>query len=475
MTTTLRPDICVIGGGSGGLSVAAAAAAFGVPVVLVERGRMGGDCLNYGCVPSKALIAAGKHAQALRQGAAFGIADVEPDVGFRGVHDHVHGVIAAIAPNDSVERFTALGVRVIEAEARFTGPRTVVAGEFEIRARRFVIATGSSPLVPPIEGLETVDYLTNETVFGLTRRPGHLVVIGGGPVGLELAQAHRRLGARVTIVEAACVLGREDPEMAALVVRRLRAEGVDIREGSGVARVERHGRGGVRVHLSGSAEGAVVDGTHLLVAVGRKPNVEGLGLEAAGVALDGKSIRVTPALRTTNRRIYAIGDVAGAMQFTHVAGYHAGLILRPLLFRLPARAKPLILPRVTYTDPEIAQIGLTEQEALAAHPGARILRWPFSENDRAQAERRTEGFLKLIANRRGRILGVSIVGAGAGEMTAFWSLALARGLRVHDVIGHVPAYPSMAEIGKRAALSYFTPATRSPWLRRLIRFLRLFG
>ncbi len=472
---TLTPDICVIGAGSAGLSVAAAAAAFGVSVVLVEKGRMGGDCLNYGCVPSKALIAAGRQAQAMREAAKFGIVPVEPEVDFRKVHRHVHDVIAAIAPNDSIERFTALGVRVIQAEARFADRRTVVAGEFEIRARRFVIATGSRPVIPPIEGIDTIDVLTNETVFDLTRRPGHLVIIGGGPIGVELAQAHRRLGSDVTIIEGTRALGREDPEIAGFVLRALREEGVAIREATTVTRVERRGKTGVRVHVETADGTKTVDGTHLLVAAGRAPNVEGLDLAKARIAFSDKGIKVNARLRTANRRVYAIGDVAGGPQFTHVAGYHASLVLRPLLFRLSARVDPSIIPRVTYCDPELAHVGLTEAEAMAAHKGVRILRWPLSENDRAQAERRTAGLAKLIVSSRGRILGASIVGANAGEMIGLYGLVIGKGMGVKDLASWLPPYPTMGEIGKRAAIAYFAGVTRKPLVRALIRFLRIFG
>ena len=475
MNEVLTPDICVIGGGSGGLTVAAAAAAFGVEVVLVEKGRMGGDCLNYGCVPSKALLAAGKQAEAMRHASRFGIADVEPQVNFGQVNRHVQGVIDAIAPNDSVERFTALGVRVIQAHGRFTGKRTLLAGDVEIRARRFVIATGSSPLVPPIPGLDSVGYLTNETLFEQTRKPGHLVIIGGGPIGMEMAQAHRRLGSEVTVLEAARALGKDDPELAAVVLRRLCAEGVDIREQAKVTGVEPRGKAGVRVHAATPDGDIVVDGTHLLVAVGRAVNVDGLDLDKAGIAHDRRGIKVTDKLRTTNRRVYAVGDVAGGLQFTHVAGYHGGLVLRPLLFRLPARVNETIIPWVTYTDPELAHVGLTEDAARQKHRNISVLRWPYAENDRAQAEHRTDGLIKVVTDRRGRILGATIAGAHAGEMINLWGLAVSKGMTVRDIAGYVPPYPTMSEIGKRAAVSYYAASTRNPWVRRLIGFLRKFG
>ena len=476
MSSVLKPDICVVGAGSGGLSVAAAAAAFGVSVVLIEKGRMGGDCLNYGCVPSKALIAAGKHADALRHGARFGFADLDPEVDFRKVGEHVRSVIAAIAPNDSAERFTALGVHVIKAEARFKDKRTLIAGDVEIRAGHFVIATGSSPVVPPIEGLDAVEFFTNETIFELSRRPGHLIVIGGGAVGIELAQAYRRLGSEVTVVEAATALSGDDPELTAIALARLRADGVTINEQTRVAQVERRGKTGISVQVETADGRRAIDGTHLLVATGRAANVAGLDLDKAHIAHDGNGITVSPKLRTTNARVYAIGDVvAGAPRFTHVAGYHAGLVIRALLFRLPAVENRHIIPRVTFTDPEVAHIGLTEAEAVVRKLAIRILRWPFAENDRAQAERKTAGHIKVVVDLKGEILGASIVGANAGEMISLWALALSKGMNVRDIAAFVPPYPTMGEIGKRAAITYFATMTQRPGLRKLIRFLRVFG
>ncbi|WP_420406756.1 dihydrolipoyl dehydrogenase family protein [Hoeflea sp.] len=476
MTTRLTPDICVIGAGSGGLSVAAAAAAFGVEVVLVEKGRMGGDCLNYGCVPSKAMIAAGKHAHAISEAPRYGVTAGEAKVNFGRVHDHVHSVIASIAPNDSVERFRAMGVTVIEAEARFTGKATVMAGDTEIRARRFVVATGSSPFVPPIPGLDTVDYLTNETLFERTRAPKHLLVIGGGPIGMEMAQAHRRLGAEVTVIEGAKALGKDDPELAAIVLDNIRAEGVNVLEGSKVTSVEKRGKTGVRVHYESENGAGQVDGSDILVAVGRLANVEGLGLNKAGIKHDRRGIKVGANLRTSNSRVYAIGDVAGGLQFTHVANYHAGLVVQQILFRAPAKENRGIIPWATYTDPELAHVGLTEEQAAERHGGKiQVLRWPYAENDRAQAERKTQGLIKMVVDRKARILGVSIAGAGAGEMINMWALAVANGLKLGDVRGYVPPYPTMAEIGKRAAISYYSPITRKPIVRWIVRFLRRFG
>jgi pyruvate/2-oxoglutarate dehydrogenase complex dihydrolipoamide dehydrogenase (E3) component len=475
MTELLTPDICVIGAGSGGLSVAAAAAAFGVSVVLIEKGKMGGECLNTGCVPSKALIAAANHVRAIAQAPAFGVSAGTAEIDFGEVHRHVHGVIAAIAPNDSKARFTALGVRVIEGAARFKDRKTVAVGDAtEIRARRFVIATGSSPALPPIPGLADVPYLTNETVFDLTTRPRHLIVIGAGPIGLELAQAFRRLGSAVTVLEAAQPLAREDVECAGILLDALAREGVDLRSNIAVARVEATGAALRVVVRDGDGE-ETLEASHLLVATGRRANADGLALEQAGIRQDRNGIVVDKRLKTANRRVYAIGDVAGRGQFTHLANYHAGLVVRNALFRLPVRANEALVPRVTFTDPELAQVGLTEAELRSRRRGFRVLRWPYHENDRAQAERQTVGHIKVVTDPRGRILGATIVGAGAGELITTWTLAISRRLNIRAFAGIMVPYPTLAEIGKRAAITYFTPGLTSNWVRRIIIWLRRFG
>ena len=471
---TLTPDLCIIGAGSGGLSVAAGAVQMGASVVLVEAGEMGGDCLNAGCVPSKALIAAAARAQAMREAGPFGIAAAEPEIDYAAVMDHVQATIAAIAPHDSQERFEGLGVTVLRDRARFTGPDEVLAGTLRIRARRFVVAAGSSPLVPPIPGLGGAPYLTNETLWAGRACPDHLLILGGGPIGIEMAQAHARLGSRVTVVEAARALGRDDPEIAAVVLDRLRAEGVEIREGAAVEAVS-GGPGDIALTLAGGQE---VRGTHLLVAAGRVPNTAGLGLDEAGIAHDRRGIAVDRGLRsTTNRRVYAIGDIAGGPQFTHVAGYHAGLVVRSALFRLPVRARHGLIPHVTYTDPEVAHVGLTEDAARAEHGDrVEVYRFPFAENDRARAGRATEGLAKMVADRRGRILGCSIAGTHAGELIVPWALALSKGLKVADMAGHVAPYPTLSEISKRVAGAYFAPRLfQSDLVKRAVRLLARLG
>lgn len=464
--TLITTDLCIIGAGSGGLSLAAGAVQMGARVVLIEAGEMGGDCLNTGCVPSKALLAAAKTAQALRKGAA-GVTGGEPQIDFAAVMAQVASVVAGIAPMDSQARFEALGVQVIRAFARFTGPRELAAGGHSIRARRFVIATGSHPMIPPIPGLEALPYLTNETIFAQTTRPAHLLILGAGPIAMEMAQAHRRLGSAVTVIARSAAMGREDPEAAAVVIAALRAEGVTILEGQQVVRFAATA-GGIEAVL---ADGTRLAGSHVLVAAGRVPALVGLNLEAAGVAHTARGVTVGPNLRSSNRRIYAVGDVAGGLQFTHVAGAHAGVVIRQILLGLPAR-QAKVVPWVTYTDPELAQIGLTEAEARVKHPNVTVIRQDFAHNDRALTEARSEGFLKLMLVK-GRPLGVTIVGAQAGELIGLWALAVSARLKISAIAGMIAPYPTRGEIAKRAAGAYFSPQLfDNPKLKRLVAFLQ---
>ena len=474
MSEVLKPDLCVIGAGSGGLSVAAAAASFGVDVVLIEKGKMGGDCLNYGCVPSKALIAAGRRAHQMRTAQEFGIISTNPSINYAAVHRHVKGVIAAIEPNDSVERFTGLGVKVIEAPARFVDKNTILAGDYEISARRVVIATGSSPMVPPIPGLDTVSYFTNETIFENQSPLDHLIVIGGGPIGMELAQAHRRLGSRVTVVEAMKALGKDDKELTDILLKSLISEGIEIREGARVEAVAAKGDL-VTVRISENGNESEIEGSHILVATGRKPNIDDLSLATADIKHDHRGIKVSKGLKTSNKRVYAIGDVIGDLQFTHVANYHAGLVIRNALFRMPVKVNNDIIPWVTFTDPELAHIGLAEDEARKRHKDINVLRWTYHENDRAQAEHATEGAVKVITRKNGQILGATIVGEHAGEIIQMWALAITKKLKIGAMAGYVSPYPTFSEVNKRAAIVYYLPKLSNPFIQRVIGFLAKFG
>jgi pyruvate/2-oxoglutarate dehydrogenase complex dihydrolipoamide dehydrogenase (E3) component len=471
----LTPDICVIGAGAAGLSVAAAAAAFGVSTVLIERHELGGECLHDGCVPSKALLAAGKRAAHVH-GDAMGIHATELRVDFAKVQAHVQDVIAQIAPMDSAERFTGLGVRVIKGHAKFIDRRTVAVGEtHEIRARRFVIATGSKPAVPPIPGLDGGPYLTNETIFKLKELPSHLVIIGAGAVGLEMAQAFRRLGSHVTVLEMGEALAQDDSEAAAVVLAALERDGVVIRTGVKVTRVA-HAIGHLAVTIEANGKEEHVGGTHLLIAAGRKATTDGLDLDKARIRHDGHGIAVNRKLKTSNGRVYAIGDVAaGQPRFTHAGNHQAGLVIRNALFRLPVRSDATTIPHAIFTEPELAQTGLTETQARARKLKFRILRWPYHDNDRAVAEGAAHGFIKVLADRKGCILGATIVGANAAELITAWSLAIAQKLTLRAFTDLVVPYPTLAEIGKRAAIEYYLPNLTRPMLRRIIRFLRIFG
>ena len=465
----IKTDLLVIGAGSGGLSVAAGAVQMGADVTLLEGHKMGGDCLNFGCVPSKALIASGKAAYAQGHAAPYGVSDQAAEVDYAAAKDHVADVIATIEPHDSQERFEGLGVRVIREYGRFISPTEVQAGDTVITARRIVIATGSSPLVPPIPGLDTVPFETNETLFDLRERPGHLLIIGGGPIGMEMAQAHVRLGSKVTVIEGDTALGKDDPEMAAVVLDRLRAEGVEIAEQALAAQIS----GTAGAIVVETKDGRIFKGTHLLMAVGRKSNTETLDLEAAGIETTRSGIKVDASLKTTNSRVYAIGDVAGGLQFTHVAGYHAGVIIRSALFCLPAKASTAHIPWATYTNPELAQVGLTEAQAHKAHGSAlEVIRFPYAQNDRAIAERKTDGLIKVMVVK-GRPVGASIAGAQAGELIQTWALALANNLKMKHIAAMVAPYPTLGEINKRAAGAYFSPRLfDNPKVKTVVRLVQ---
>ena len=459
----IETDLLIIGAGSGGLSLAAGAVQMGADVVLLEDHKMGGDCLNYGCVPSKALIAAGKQAHLMRNGAKFGVANVVPKVDYAAAKDHVNSVIATIEPVDSQERFESLGVRVIRERGAFISETTVKAGEYEITARRTVVATGSSPLVPPIAGLDKVPYLTNESLWDLRELPKHLLVIGGGPIGMEMAQAHLRLGSKVTVIEGMKAMGKDDPEAAAVVLERMREEGMEIAEDAMAEKITGKA-GAITVNTK---DGRTFKGSHLLMAVGRSANTGDLNLEAAKIEYDRGGVTVDEQMKTSNKKVYAIGDVAGQLQFTHVAGYHAGVVIRSILFGIPSKTKQGHIPWATYTDPELAQVGMTEAQARETHDyNLEVVRFPYHENDRAIAERKTTGFIKVMVVK-GRPVGATIVGDKAGDLIGVYALAIANKLKMSQVAGMIAPYPTMGEVSKRAAGAYFTPRLfENDWIKK---------
>jgi pyruvate/2-oxoglutarate dehydrogenase complex dihydrolipoamide dehydrogenase (E3) component len=462
-------DLAVVGAGASGLSVTAVTAQIGLRVALIERDRMGGDCLNFGCVPSKALLAASHAAQAARAAGRFGIRLPEPGIDWDAVQDHVHSVITAIAPADSEARYRALGATVLRGEARFVAPDALTVDGRRITARRIVIAAGSTAAVPPIPGLDLVPYLTNATIFDLKQRPDHLLIIGGGPIGLETADAFAGLGSHVTVFESATIAGREDPELVAGLRDSLTARGIAIVEHANVASVEP----GPAIVLT---DGGRIAGSHLLVAAGRLPNLDALDPAAGNVRASRAGIVTDRGLRSlSNRRVYAVGDIAdpegiGPRAFTHAGSYHAGIVIRRAVFRLPARIDYAALPRVTYTWPELAQVGMTEAEARTAGHRVTILRWPLSDNDRATTERDTAGLVKLVA-AGGHVLGAGILAPNAGEMIGLWALAIAQRVKLSALASLIAPYPTRTEAGKRAAGNYFVPRLFAPRTKALVRLL----
>ncbi|HEY5080780.1 MAG TPA: NAD(P)/FAD-dependent oxidoreductase [Bauldia sp.] len=485
MAEELSPDICVIGGGPGGIAAALAVAADGVSVVLIEKGRLGGANLTSGTVPSKALLAAAELHEALRAGPSLGVTGAPLQVNFGKLRDHILAATEAIARNVSPERLTAAGVRVVAGEARFANPDMVVVGETLIRARRFIVAVGSQPEVPSYPGFETIETMTFAEAFELARKPAHLLVLGAGRHTLELAQAYLRLGIDTTVIDEGAALPDDDPELAAIVLDRLRAEGVRVRTGVKIQAIARR-RGGIRVTIADPENdatvdaGVPVDGSHLLVATGRMPAVEGLGLAAAGIEGNASGIVVDGNLRTTNRRVYAVGDAVAGPALATRAEIQARAVVRTILYRLPARDTASAVPIVAFTDPALASVGLGEAEARRRHPDARILRFPFIENDRAHIERQPAGMIKVMATGGGRILGAAIVGRDAGELIALWSLAVAGGLSLAAMRAFVPPYPTRSAISARVAspdessllgASGLTPL----WRKRIIDLLWKLG
>lgn len=452
-------DAIVIGAGSAGLTAAGGLAMFGLKPALVESGEMGGECLNTGCVPSKAILAAAERAHELGR-KTCGIAASRRDVDFAGVHAHVHGAIRAIAPHDSQERFEAMGVEVIRTHARLLGGKgagKVLAGNRELAAPRIVIATGSRPAIPPTAGLDRVPYLTNESLWDLAELPRHLAIIGAGAIGCEMAQAFCRLGAEVTVIAPGRPLGRDDEEAAALVKARLVAEGVRFLEAK-AERVEGEA-GAIRLVASTGEE---VTASHLLVAAGRKANVEQLGLEAAGVETGEDGILVDARRRTSNRRIYAIGDCRAGPRFTHVSGYEGSNVVMEIALGVPARVDFRALPHATYTDPELAQVGLTQAEARARYGDqVHVEREDFVHNDRAVAEGRAEGFAKLVTLDQGfgrrKVLGATVVGRHAGELLVPLGQLITGKASTFALGSAIIAYPTRAEIVKALAFAHWQP------------------
>jgi pyruvate/2-oxoglutarate dehydrogenase complex dihydrolipoamide dehydrogenase (E3) component len=444
-------------------------------VALVERARMGGDCLNTGCVPSKALIASARAAHVIRHADRWALPARDPDPSFPAVMDRVRDRRAAIAPHDSQERFESLGVTVLRGSARFVSPHEVDVDGTRLRARHFVIATGSRAAVPPVDGLADARPYTNETIFDeLRERPDGLIVLGGGPIGCELGQAFARLGVAVTILEvAARILDKEDEDVAAVVQRALEADGVAVRTSAKVRGVRRQA-GRIRVELESAGVAGTLDAEALLVAAGRVPNVEDLGLDEAGVAFDRKGVTVDAHLRTSQPHIFAAGDVTGSFQFTHLADHHARVVVRNILVPVvKARVDTRVLPWVTFTSPEVGRVGLGEAQARASGVAHAVWRQPLRDVDRAIVESETEGFVKVLTQERSdRILGAAVVAERGGDLVHSFALAMKAGLGLKDLSATIHAYPTYAEVARRAGDQYqksrLTPRARAlfAWLMK---------
>ena len=444
---TYDAGLIVIGAGSAGLSVAAGAVQMGARVILIEGGEMGGDCLNTGCVPSKALIEAARHAKAAVAAAKLGVSCSQVSIDYASIMQHVHATIATIEPHDSQERFENLGVRVIRGYARFTSKNAIIVENETITGRRIVVATGANAVTPPIKGLDQVGYFTNESFFENYDQPDHLIIVGGGPIGIEMAQAHAQLCIKTTLIERFEILPREFADTRDLVRKKLSHDGVTVFENCDILGIKESDA----IKSITLGDGQIIDGSHLLIATGRRANFQGLNLSAAGIETTDVGIKVDDSLRTTNRAVYAIGDVIGREQFTHVAGYHASLVVRSALFGLPAKVKTHHIPRVTYCDPEVASVG-----DISDGPGIEKYRVEYDGLDRAIAGDRAEGFAQMWV-KNGRVRGVTIVGAQAGELIHFWSLIIAQNLKLSKVSSVITPYPTLSDINKKLIGAYFTP------------------
>ncbi|RDC60485.1 Mercury(II) reductase [Alteripontixanthobacter maritimus] len=445
-------DVIVIGGGAAGLTAAGGCALFGLKVALIEAHEMGGECLNNGCVPSKALITAAKRAGEAREERRFGVTLAAPQVEWAGVHRHIHDAIAEIAPHDSQERFEEMGCEVLRERAVLTGPNSAQVGGRTLTAPRIVLATGSRPFVPPIDGIETVPYLTNENLFDLDILPDHLVVIGGGVIGMEMAQSFRRLGSRVTIIEPDRPMGRDDEGNVAVVVDTMKAEGVRFVQGK--AKAVSGTAGAILVEIDGAQS---VEGSHLLVAVGRKANIDGLGLDAVGVETGKNGIVVDDRRRTSIKHIYAIGDCRDGPRLTHVSGYEGSNVALEITLGVPTKVDWSALPWCTYTSPEVAQIGLTEADARKTHGDAiKIITEGFDHNERAIAEGQTKGRMKVIFKGK-KVIGASIVGKNAGDLLLPLSQTITGKSSTFALGSAVIAYPTRSEITKAAAFAAWEP------------------
>ncbi|MBU2488099.1 MAG: FAD-dependent oxidoreductase [Proteobacteria bacterium] len=465
-------DIGVLGGGSAGLTVAAGSARFGARVLLVEKEPvLGGDCLHYGCVPSKTLIETSRAYHQMKNASRWGL-DQPPlaSVDFSRVAARIAGVIAQIQTHDSPERFCSLGVDVRFGDARFADEQTIELSGERLSAKKWVIATGSSPVAPPIPGLAETPHLTNRDLFSLPRLPGSLLILGGGPIGIEMAQAFSRLGSTVTVIEMGNqILAQEDPDMAGALQGFLEQEGVRFLLSHKAVQVQNLGDRRKIVLQGPGGEKRAVEGEQILVAVGRRANVTDLGLDSLGIEATGRGLAVDSRMRTNLKHIFAAGDAKGPPQLTHAAGYEGGIVVANAVLRLPRKADYTWLCWCAYTDPELASVGMNEKRAAAAGLQAKILVEPFSGNDRSLAESNDKGFIKLVLDKSEKPLGVQILGPAAGELIQYWVAALNGGAKLSTLAGAITPYPTLGEINKRVAGRVFEPKIYSPAVKKSLK------
>ncbi len=468
MANNGQRDLIILGGGVGGLVTASVASQLGLKVTLMERtDRLGGDCLHYGCVPSKTLIHSAKVASLMRRGKDFGLPSFTADVELGRVMKHVSDVIATIQRHDDPERFRGYGCEVIFGNPRFLDAHRVEVNGKTLSGRRFVIATGSSPAIPPVGGIDQVMYLTNQTVFSHDKLPRRLLVLGGGPVGVELAQSFLRLRSQVVVVERdPRLLTKEDPDISAAIQEHLTREGMEVHTGAGAERVQNK-NGTLELECSG---GLKLEGDTLLVALGRRPNIDGLGLDAAGIAHDKRGIKVDTRLRTSQKHIFACGDVCGPFPFTHMAEYQAGIVISNAVFRWPKKVNYSVVPWVTYTDPEVGRVGLNETQAKERNIDYELLRFDFKDVDRALAEVEPFGYAKVLVHKH-RIVGATIFGPHAGELLHEVILAMQARIKLGSISAAVHVYPTLAQITRRTVNTHYAKKLYSPRTRRLVALI----
>jgi pyruvate/2-oxoglutarate dehydrogenase complex dihydrolipoamide dehydrogenase (E3) component len=466
-------DIGVIGGGAAGLTVASGAAQLGARTLLVEKEpQLGGDCLHFGCVPSKTLIYSARVYHLMKNSSTYGLPPVDPPpVDFRQVAAHITQVIAQIQKHDSEERFCKLGVRVEFGAARFADEHAIDLDGRRFSAKNWVVATGSAPAAPPIAGLDETPIITNKEIFSLERLPASMIFLGGGPIGIEMAQAFNRLGSRVAVVDREQqILGKEDQDMADIVMAKMAAEGVEFHLGAAIEAVRSQGQAREVVITSAGGAREILEAEAIVVAMGRKANTGELGLEAAGVAIGRAGIEVDQRLRTSQKHIYAAGDVNGGFQFTHAAGYEGGIVVSNAIFRLPRKVDYTHLPWCTYSDPELASIGLNEKRAGEAGLETAVWTEAFADNDRSRAEGAREGVIKLVLDAKEKPLGVQIAGPHAGELINEWVAVMNGGVKLSTIAGAIHPYPTIGEINKKVVGNLFATKIFSERVKKGLKF-----